>query len=158
MDRPDRGDATEDRGDADGGSTTGRGPVRIVARRKRNLVFLDRSEVWAYEAADRLTFVHSSQGKFDVDLSLAAIEASSGSLTRVHRNWLVNLDRVRELVREEGELALRVGQDLGTAHVRVPVSRDRARAVRELLLRSATGVRDPIGGRETPRRNARRAR
>jgi two-component system, LytTR family, response regulator LytT len=68
------------------------GPLRVVARRKKNLVFLVPQDIWAFEAADRLTCVHSRQGTFDVDLSLAAIEASLGrALTRVHRNWLVNL-------------------------------------------------------------------
>ena len=35
------------------------GPTRIVARNKRNLVFLDVESVWAFESADRLTLVHS---------------------------------------------------------------------------------------------------
>src|ERR1700744_1290856 len=63
-------------------------PMRIVARRGRGLVFLDPHEVWAFEAADRLTSVHTAHGTFDVDLSLSAIEASLGrSFARVHRNW-----------------------------------------------------------------------
>ncbi|HKO49286.1 MAG TPA: LytTR family DNA-binding domain-containing protein, partial [Polyangiaceae bacterium] len=53
-------------------------PSRIVARRKKNLVFLEPSEIWAFEAADRLTFVHTAHGRFDLDLSLAAIEVSLG--------------------------------------------------------------------------------
>ena len=52
--------------------------ARIVARRRKSLVFLEPSEIWAFEAADRLTFVHTPHGKFDLDLSLAAIEASFG--------------------------------------------------------------------------------
>src|SRR5438094_10674274 len=44
---------------------------RVVARRKKSLVFLDPEKIWAFEAADRLTFVHSAEGKFDIDLSLA---------------------------------------------------------------------------------------
>jgi DNA-binding LytR/AlgR family response regulator len=59
---------------------------RVVARLKNSLVFLDPEQVWAFEAADRLTFVHTPEGKFDIDLSLAAIEASFGrALFRVHR-------------------------------------------------------------------------
>ena len=73
-------------------------PVRVVGRRKRALVFLRVDEVWAFEAAERLAYVHSARGTFDVDLSLAAIEASLGAaLVRVHRNWLVNIEHVREL-------------------------------------------------------------
>src|SRR3984957_1696060 len=33
------------------------GPPRIVAQKKRSLVFLEPLEIWAFEAADRLPFV-----------------------------------------------------------------------------------------------------
>jgi len=120
------------------------GALRVVARRKRNLVFLDPADIWAFEASDRLSFVHSRLGKFDIDLSLAAIESSFGrSLMRVHRNWLVNLDFVRELERGDGETTLFVGSTLeDESHgVHVPVSRDRAQPLRTALLANATGLR-----------------
>jgi DNA-binding LytR/AlgR family response regulator len=118
------------------------GPLRLVARRKRNLVFLEPDELWAFEAADRLTFVHSRQGRFDIDLTLATIESSFGrALTRVHRNWLVNLAFVKEMERGGGETTLLVGTDVDSKGIRAPVSRDRAREVRALLLQDATGLR-----------------
>jgi two-component system, LytTR family, response regulator LytT len=124
--------------------TRGSGALRVVARRKRSLVFLDPADIWAFEASDRLSFVHSRLGKFDIDLSLAAIETSFGrSLMRVHRNWLVNVDLVRELERGDGETTIFVGTALGdeSQGVRVPVSRDRAQPLRVALLASATGLR-----------------
>jgi DNA-binding LytR/AlgR family response regulator len=120
------------------------GAHRVVARRKRSLVFLDPTDIWAFEASDRLSFVHSRHGRFDIDLSLAAIEASFGrTLVRVHRNWLVNLAYAKELEREEGETTLFVGATVGDEHqgIRVPVSRDRAHELRNALLAGATGVR-----------------
>jgi two-component system response regulator LytT len=118
------------------------GPLRVVARKKKSLVFLDPKEIWAFEAADRLTFVHAKRGRFDIDLTLATIEASFGrTLTRVHRNWLVNADYVREMDREGGEMTLVVGGEQESEGIRVPVSRDRAKPVRDLLLQNATGVR-----------------
>jgi DNA-binding LytR/AlgR family response regulator len=117
---------------------------RIVARRRKSLVFLEPQEIWAFEAADRLTFVHTAHGKFDLDLSLAAIEASFGrALMRVHRNWLVNVAHIKELERDGAETKLFVGPGIGEASqgVRVPVSRDRAQALRETLLANATGLR-----------------
>jgi hypothetical protein len=117
-------------------------PIRVVARRKKDLVFLDPDEIWAFEAADRLTFVHSRQGKFDVDLSLAAIEASFGrALTRVHRNWLVKLESVRSLERDCGEMTLFLGSGVGSDGIRVPVSAHCAKPVRDALLRDSTGLR-----------------
>ena len=79
-------------------------------------MFLEPSEIWAFEAADRLTFVHTAHGKFDLDLSLAAIEASFGrALMRVHRNWLVNMAHIKELERDGAETRLFVGAGLGEA-------------------------------------------
>ncbi len=121
-------------------------PLRIVARRAKSLVFLEPDEVWAFEAADRLTFVHTAHGTFDMDLSLSAIEASLGrTLARVHRNWLVNASYIRELERDGAETKVFVGPGFGDDRrgVRVPVARERAQAVREMLLASATGVRRP---------------
>jgi len=112
-------------------------PVRVVGRRKRALVFLRVDEVWAFEAADRLACVHAARGRFDVDLSLAAVEVSFGAaLVRVHRNWLVNIAHVLELEGTASDAELLVGDGL-----RVPVARERAAAVRELLLANTAGVR-----------------
>jgi DNA-binding LytR/AlgR family response regulator len=125
-------------------SSTPPSTSRIVARRRKSLVFLEPSEIWAFEAADRLTFVHTAHGKFDLDLSLAAIEASFGrALMRVHRNWLVNVAHIKELERDGAETKLFVGAGIGEASqgVRVPVSRDRAQVLRETLLANATGLR-----------------
>jgi two-component system, LytTR family, response regulator LytT len=122
------------------------GPPRIVARRKRSLVFLAPHEIWAFEAADRLTFVHTMHGTFDIDLSLAAVEASFGrAFVRVHRNWLVNAVHIKELERDGHETRLFVGEGVADAGrgVRVPVARERSAAVREMLLSNATGLRRP---------------
>jgi two-component system, LytTR family, response regulator LytT len=122
------------------------GPRRVVARRKKSLVFLDPGSIWAFEAADRLTFVHAPEGRFDIDLSLAAIEASFGrALFRVHRNWLVNLAYVKELERDIGGATVTVGSDLASEgrSIQVPVSQDRSKALRDVLLANATGLRRP---------------
>jgi DNA-binding LytR/AlgR family response regulator len=116
---------------------TARAPLRVVARSKKGLVFLRPEEVLAFEASERLIFVHTAAGRFDIDLSLAAVEASLGAgWLRVHRNWVVNVEQVKAWEREEGEIAVVVG----APGVRVPVARDRAQSVREVLLRGAAGL------------------
>jgi two-component system response regulator LytT len=124
-------------------SSGSRAPLRIVARRKRALVFLRLDEVWAFEAADRLAYVHTTRGRFDVDLSLSAVEASFGrTLLRAHRNWLVNADYVMELEGAGSETELLVGSGVeGGGGVRVPVARERAQSVRETLLGNTMGIR-----------------
>jgi two-component system response regulator LytT len=121
-----------------------RGPTRIVARRGKTLVFLEPSEVWAFEALDRLTQVHTPHGTFDVDLTLSVIESSIGrTLMRVHRNWLVNAACIKELDRDGRDTKIFVGVGIGPQRcgVEVAVSRQRAQAVRDMLLANATGVR-----------------
>jgi len=109
-------------------------------------VFLEPHEIWAFEAADRLTFVHSLPGVFDIDLSLAAVEASFGrAFVRAHRNWLVSAAHIKELERDGHETKLFVGAAVADAGkgVWVPVARERSAAVREMLLANATGLRRP---------------
>lgn len=128
------------------GAEAARDPPRIVARRKRSLVFLKPEEIWGFEAADRLTFVHTTHGTFDIDLSLTAVEASFGrALVRVHRNWLVNAAHIKEFERDGPDTRLFVGSGVagGGQGVTVPVARERAAAVREMLLTNATGLRRP---------------
>jgi|GEM_PF-532191 len=118
--------------------------ARIVARRGKVLVFLDPAEVWAFEARERLTSVHTPHGELDVDLSLAVIELSIGrSFVRVHRNWLVNAAHIKELEREGRDTRIFVGSGLGPERqgIHVAVGRERAQFVRESLLANATGVR-----------------
>lgn len=117
---------------------------RIAARRGRSLVFLEPEEVWAFEARERATSVHTPHGVFELDLSLAVIELSLGrSLLRVHRNWLVNAAYVKELDRDARGTNMFVGLGVGknAQGIRIPVGRDRAQSVRDLLLASTTGVR-----------------
>jgi two-component system, LytTR family, response regulator LytT len=102
-------------------------PPRLVARRKRGLVFLRLDEVWAFESAERLAYVHTPRGRFEIDLSLSAVEASVGrTLLRAHRSWLVNVAHVKELEGYGSEMELLVGADAANG-VRIPVSRDRGR-------------------------------
>lgn len=119
------------------------GPTRIVARRRKSLVFFGSDEVWAFEAAERLTRVHTVHGVFDIDLSLSAIEASVGrTLVRVHRNWLVNVAHIKELERD-GETRVWVGDGMADdgRGLHVPVARDRAQQLRDMLIASAQGLR-----------------
>ncbi|RYZ42496.1 MAG: response regulator transcription factor [Myxococcaceae bacterium] len=128
-----------------GGGTVVPPISRIVARQHRSLVFIELDSVFAFEADDRLTYVHAVEGRFDFDLPLSSIEATFGeSIVRVHRNWLVNLALVRQIERGDGETALLIGSRAASVPpLRVPVARERAARVRELLLANAAGVRRP---------------
>lgn len=112
--------------------------VRIAARKGRSICFLQRAQAFAFEAQGRLCYVHSAEGRLDVDLSLTSLEAVLGpSYLRVHRNWLVSASSVRSMDRNEHDCLLVVGP----SDLRVPVARDRVSGVRDRLLASAVGLR-----------------
>jgi DNA-binding LytR/AlgR family response regulator len=117
---------------------------RIVARRRTALVILETRDVWAFEARDRLCFVHSARGCFDVDLSLLEIQqALGGSFIRIHRRWLVNVANIREL--QGGYRGCRLwvasrAAERGTG-VRIPVAREAVRSVKRKLLEGTVGLR-----------------
>jgi two-component system, LytTR family, response regulator LytT len=111
----------------------------LVAKRKNSLVLLREHEIWAFEAADRLSFVHSIHGKLDLDLSLTSLERLMPSAAlRVHRNWLVNPMHVRSFDKNDGAVSIWVGSTL-TEGIAVPVARDRVKMLKDLLLGSAHG-------------------
>jgi two-component system, LytTR family, response regulator LytT len=118
---------------------------RVVARRRMSIVILCIQEVWAFEAKDRMSFVHAARGRFDVDLSLVEIEHVVGrAFLRVHRRWLVNVANIRELQRtHDGTGGLWVADSPADTSmgIRVPVARDAARRVRDRLLEGTIGIR-----------------
>ncbi|HXX68786.1 MAG TPA: LytTR family DNA-binding domain-containing protein [Polyangiaceae bacterium] len=116
-------------------------PLRVVGRRRRDLIFIDTKAVLAFEAANRLTFVHCTSGRFDIDASLRELEAVlEPILLRTHRNWLVHSIHVRELRRSSEECVLFVAES-GARGIEVPVAVAYQRAVREALLTGTIGLR-----------------
>jgi DNA-binding LytR/AlgR family response regulator len=114
------------------------GEPRIAARTASGLALLAVDGALAFEAADRLTYVHHTEGRFLVDASLTALEAQLGRrILRCHRNWLIAPRHVKRLDRRSGELILVVGDALV-----VPVARDRAAEVRQALVAGTYGLDD----------------
>lgn len=109
-------------------------PRRVVATRDNRMVLLrlpevsfaesEGNDVWLSTDQGRLRALSTGLDKFDDDL------ADAGFL-RVHRRYVVNLSRIREIERGgKGELSL-VMDDRG--NTMVPVSRRNAPAVRRAL-------------------------
>jgi DNA-binding LytR/AlgR family response regulator len=118
------------------------GKARIAARRRHSVVLLDACHVWGFEARDRLCYVHSLHGCFDVDASLLELETALGrAFLRVHRRWLVHVANIRVFEWRRRAYWLLVGSGLGRddPRVRVPVAREHASTVRQLLLAGTIG-------------------
>jgi DNA-binding LytR/AlgR family response regulator len=94
-----------------------RDPIQRIAARSgsHRIVLLELPQVWAFETRDRLAFVHSVWGRFDIDVSLTELElALRADFLRVHRNWLVAVTKVRELRRSSSELQMFIGETSST--------------------------------------------
>lgn len=112
------------------------GSCRIVAVRDENRMVLlrtsevavaesDHDDVWLLTDEGRLRAAISGLDKLDNEL------AGTSSFMRVHRQYVVNLDRIREVERrDKGELILVMDDHESTM---VPVSRRNTRAVRRAL-------------------------
>jgi two-component system, LytTR family, response regulator len=103
-------------------------------RRGARAIVVDCGDVRWIEAEDYYVMVHSTRGHDLVRASLASLEQQLDprSFVRVHRAAIVNLDRVRDVVRDDG-LSLRL--DDGTL---VGVSRARRAQVDAALARRCT--------------------
>lgn len=111
--------------------------TRIAARQGRTLCLLDVRDVLAFEARERLVFVHTERQRFDVDLGLASFAASFGArFLRVHRQWLVAVEHVREVQPGELGMHLRVGTNLV-----VPCAAERTKEIRDGILAGTVGLR-----------------
>ncbi|MFR9801883.1 LytTR family transcriptional regulator DNA-binding domain-containing protein [Pseudonocardia sp. RS010] len=111
-----------------------RTPRRLVAQRGDRLVLLRPSEVHLAEADGNEVWLSTDEGRLraaSTGLDRLDDELADAGFLRVHRRYLVNLERVREVDRGcKGELSLVL--DNRTSD-RVPVSRRNASAVRRAL-------------------------
>ncbi|MBB3663899.1 MULTISPECIES: DNA-binding protein [Prauserella salsuginis group] len=118
---------------ADDGATRTQ-PQRVVGTRENRMVLLrlpevsfarsDGSDVWLSTDQGRLRAAAPGLDKLETELSGAGF-------LRVHRQYVVNLSRIREVERRiKGELCLVMDDEANTM---VPVSRRNTPAVRQLL-------------------------
>lgn len=105
-------------------------PQRISLSTPSGLVLLRPAEVIAVRLDGVSTSVSTDRGSFFTDSSLADLESRfAGALRRVHRQALVNLDRVLRL-QDNGSGGYTAHTDDGSS---VPVSRRYARELRREL-------------------------
>jgi DNA-binding LytR/AlgR family response regulator len=87
------------------------------------------------------TWVHTAQGGQFCNLNIGDIETRLDPhiFLRVHRSYIVNLSHVDEIVRQDGQMMLRM---MGPTPIEIPVSRTSASKVLEQLgLASMVSVR-----------------
>ena len=109
-------------------------PTRLVGTRDNRLVLLRSSEVRFAESDGNDVWLETDQGRLRAatqGMDKVAAELAEAGFLRVHRRYVVNLDRVREVERGfKGEVLL-IMDDQATSGV--PVSRRNAATVRRAL-------------------------
>jgi hypothetical protein len=109
-------------------------PTRILAIQARRLILLSPAEIRFAEAEGNTVWIHADQGRiraFARGLGVLEEKLHSHGFLRVHRRFLVNLDRVREVVPSfKGGFELITDGPPGES---IPVSRRRAAQVRANL-------------------------
>lgn len=112
---------------ASGGETDFR---KIAVRKGGRTILLSVEEIVFISARNKSTYVHTFENQYLVDLTLSQMEARLGKepFARVHRSYMVNLNRIKEIARVEGGYAVVVTDRDET---QIPVARRQVRTFRD---------------------------
>ncbi|MDU2065914.1 MAG: LytTR family DNA-binding domain-containing protein [Sporomusaceae bacterium] len=106
---------------------------RICAIEKGNLVPIDKKAIVLAYVKDKDVFIRTKEKELPVALTLQEVEATlnDGSFMRVHRQYIINLDFIAEVVPWfHGSFLLRMSD---CKHEEVPVSRNKVKALKTVL-------------------------
>lgn len=114
-------------------SASGESDFRKLAVRKGGrTVLLGIEDIVFLSARNKSTYAHTFENQYLVDLTLGELEGrlSKESFVRVHRSFMVNLNRIKEILRVDGAHVV-VASDRDETHI--PVARRQARQFREAV-------------------------
>jgi DNA-binding LytR/AlgR family response regulator len=105
---------------------------KLAVRKGGRTVLLTIDEIIYLSARNKSTYAHTYENQYLVDATLGDLEDRLGreSFSRVHRSYLVNLNRVKEILRIDGGYVV-VATDRDETHI--PVARRQVREFREAV-------------------------
>ncbi len=105
---------------------------KLAVRKGGRTVLLDLDDVIYVSAKNKSTYVHTYENQYLVDLTLSELEdrLSSDAFRRLHRSYMINLNKVKEILRVEGAYVVVVADRDET---QVPVARRQVRSFREAV-------------------------
>ncbi len=103
---------------------------KLAVRKGGRTVLLTIDDIVYLSARNKSTYAHTYENQYLVDLTLGELETRLGRETfaRVHRSYLVNLNKVKEILRVDGSYVV-VASDRDETHI--PVARRQVRQFRE---------------------------
>jgi DNA-binding LytR/AlgR family response regulator len=114
-------------------SVSAEGDFRKLAVRKGGrTVLLDLDDVIYVSAKNKSTYVHTYENQYLVDLTLSELEGrlSKDAFRRLHRSYMINLNKVKEILRIDGAYVVVMADRDET---QVPVARRQVKAFREAV-------------------------
>ncbi|NTW29446.1 MAG: response regulator transcription factor [Coriobacteriia bacterium] len=105
---------------------------KLPVRKGGRMVLLNTSDIVFLSARHKSTYAHTYENQYLVDTTLGELEEkyAHDAFTRVHRSYLVNLNKVKEIVRQDGCYYV-VAADRDETHI--PVARRQVREFRETV-------------------------
>jgi two-component system, OmpR family, response regulator VanR len=105
---------------------------KLAVRKGGRTVLLNIDDIVLLSARNKSTYAHTYENQYLVDMTLGELEDRlvKESFARVHRSYLVNLNKVKEILRVDGSYVV-VASDRDETHI--PVARRQVRAFREAV-------------------------
>lgn len=105
---------------------------KLAVRKGGRTVLLTIDDIVFLSARNKSTYAHTYENQYLVDMTLGELEEKMvrDAFSRVHRSYLVNLNKVKEILRVDGSYVV-VASDRDETHV--PVARRQVRAFREAV-------------------------
>ena len=103
---------------------------KLAVRKGGRTVLLSIDDIVFLSARNKSTYAHTSENQYIVDFTLGELESrlAKESIVRIHRSYIVNLNRIKEILRIDGGYVVVAG-DRDETHL--PVARRQAKAFRE---------------------------
>ncbi len=105
---------------------------RIAVRKGGRTVLLSLDDIIFISAKNKSTYVHTYENQYLVDLTLTELEErfAKERFERVHRSYMVNLNKVKEILRVDGAyVVVMTDRD----ETQIPVARRQVRHFREAV-------------------------
>jgi DNA-binding LytR/AlgR family response regulator len=105
---------------------------KLAVRKGGRTILLSIDDIVFLSARNKSTYAHTDENQYLVDLTLGELEEKLGkeSFARIHRSYMINLNKIKEILRANGAYVV-VASDRD--ETQIPVARRQVRSFREAV-------------------------